>query len=86
MQAWKPHRKMDLDTPERMQRTATKMNLQLRDLSHEERLKECCLTTLEITRLRGDQIEMFKLLNGYENIDINIFSQSRKIVELDDIM
>ena len=31
------------------------------------------LTTLEARRLRGDQIEVFKILNGYENIDRNIF-------------
>ena len=30
------------------------------------------LTTLETRRLR-DQIEVFKILNGYENIDRNIF-------------
>ena len=45
----------------------------LRDLTYEERLKECGLTTLETQRLRGDQIEVFKILNGYENIDSNIF-------------
>ena len=32
-------------------------------------VKECGLTTLEIRRLRGDQIEVFTILNGYENID-----------------
>ncbi len=37
------------------------------------RRMECGLTTLETRRLRGDQIEVFKLLNGYENIDSNIF-------------
>ena len=31
-------------------------------------------TTLETRRLRGDQIEVFKILNGYENVDRNIFS------------
>ena len=37
----------------------------LRNISYEMRLKECGLTTLETRRLRGDQIEVFKILNGY---------------------
>ena len=41
--------------------------------SYDDRLKECGLTTLETRRLRGDQIEVFKILNGHENIDPNIF-------------
>ena len=45
---------------------------ELRDFSYEERLKECGLITLETRRLRRDQIEAFKILNGYENIDRNI--------------
>ena len=36
-------------------------------------IKECGLTTLENRSLRGDQIEVFKILNGYENSDRNIF-------------
>ena len=38
---------------------------ELRDLSYEERLGECVLTTLDTRRLRGNQIEVFKILNGY---------------------
>ena len=45
----------------------------LRNISYEMRLKECGLISLETMRLRGDQIEVFKILNGYENIDRNIF-------------
>ena len=48
------------------------MIAKLRNISYEMRLKECGLTTLETRRLRGDQIEVFKILNGYENIDRNI--------------
>ena len=44
-----------------------------RNISYEIRLNECGLTTLETRRLRGDQIEVFKILNGYEHIDRNIF-------------
>ena len=42
-------------------------------LTYEAQLKECGLTTLETRRLRGDQIEVFKISNGYENIDSIIF-------------
>ena len=58
---------------------------ELKDFSYEERPKEHGLTTLEARRLKGDQIEVFKILNGYENIDRNIFSYSRKITELEDM-
>ena len=63
---------------EKIQRRATKLIPGLRDLTYEERLKECGLTTLETRRLRGDQIEVFKILNGYENIDSNLFFQIKE--------
>ena len=70
IQTWRPYRKKDIDMLERIQRRATKMIPKLRDLSYEERLKDCCLTTLETRWFRGDK---FKILNEYENIDRNIF-------------
>ena len=70
--------KKDIDTLERIQRRATKMIPELRDLSYEERLKECGLITLETRRLTGDQVEFFNILNEYETIDRNVFlSQER---------
>ena len=63
---------------EKIQRRATKLIPELRDLTYEERLKECGLTTLETRRLRGDKIEVFKILNGYENIDSNIFFEIKE--------
>ena len=62
-----------IDKLERIQRRATKMNPELRDLSYESRLLQCGLTTLETRRLRGDQIEVFKIVNGYEDVDRNMF-------------
>ena len=50
---------------------------ELRDLSYEE----CGLTILETRRIRGDQIEEFRILN--ETIYRTIFSLLRKIVELE---
>ena len=54
MQAWRPYLKKDIDMLERIQRRATKMIPELRDLSYKERLKECGLTTLEIRQLRAN--------------------------------
>ena len=46
---------------------------ELRDLSYESRLLQCGLTTLETRRLRDDQIEVFKVVNGYADVDRNMF-------------
>ena len=73
IQAWSPYLRKDIDMLEKIQRRATKLIPGLRDITYEVRLKECGLTTLETRRLRGDQIEVFKILNGYENIDSNLF-------------
>ena len=73
IQSWRPYRKKDIDKLERIQRRATKMFPELRNLSYESRLLQCGLTTLESRRLRGDPIEVFKIMNGYEDVDRNMF-------------
>ena len=76
--AWRPYGKKIIDTLERIQRRATKIIKEMRYLSYEERLKECGLTTLEAKKLKADQIEVVKILNGYENIDRNMFFSFKK--------
>ena len=56
IQAWRPYLRKDIDMLEKVQRRTTKLITGLIDLSHDDRLKECGLTTLETRRLRGDQI------------------------------
>ena len=73
IQAWRPCHKKHIDKLERIKRRATKTIPELRDLSNENRLLQCGLTTLETRRLRGDQIEVFEIVNGYEDVDRNMF-------------
>jgi hypothetical protein len=58
---------------EGVQRKATRMILGYGEKSYEERLKLCKLLTLEQRRHRGDMIEVFKLLNGFDDVKFNNF-------------
>ena len=74
IQAWRPYLRKDIDMLEKYKGEQLNSSHGLiNDLSCDDRLKECGLTTLETRRLRGDQIEVFKILNDHENIDPNIF-------------
>ena len=73
IQAWRSYRKKDIDKLKRMQRRATKIIPELRDLSYESHLWFDNTRDQETKRLRGIQIEVFKIVNGYEDIDRNMF-------------
>ena len=45
------------------------------DKDYNDRLKELCLTTLETRRKRGNLIEAFKILKGFEDVDSELFCQ-----------
>ena len=85
IQAWRPYRKNDIDILERVQRRATKIIQKVRNISYEMRVKEWGLTTLETRRMGGDHIEVFKILNGYENIDRNILFSVKEKEGLEDV-
>ena len=69
VQAWCPYYRKDIDKLERVQRRVTKMIPSLRNKPYEERLKELDLFPLEHRRLRGDLIQVFKIIRGIDNMD-----------------
>ena len=73
IQAWRPHMRKDIDKLERVQRRATRLISEISQLSYEERLQKCRLTNLETRRIRGDQIEVFKIMHGYERLNKDMF-------------
>jgi ribonuclease P/MRP protein subunit RPP40 len=73
MQVWCPYLRKDIDMIEGVQRKATRMILGYSEKSYEDRLKLCKLLTLEQRRHRGDMIEVFKLLNGFDDVKYNNF-------------
>ena len=68
-QAWNPWLRKDVELVESVQRRTTKMISGLRDLPYEERLRRLHLTTLEKRRERGEVIEAFKILKGFERVE-----------------
>jgi ribonucleases P/MRP protein subunit RPP40 len=67
---------------EGVQRRPTKLVPSMRNYSYEERLKFFNSTTLETRRFRGDLIEVFKILNGYEDVSAQAFFELSKLCKL----
>ena len=73
VQFWSPYLNKDIELLERVQRRATKMIPNLRNMPYEERLRMLRLPKLESRRLRGEMIEVFKILKGFEKVDSRQF-------------
>ena len=65
--------KKDIEQLERVQHRATRMVQEFKNLSYEDRLERANLTSLETRRIRGDLIEVFKIMKGFDNIEIEKF-------------
>ena len=62
---WSPYKINQISSLEKGQKRATKMLRSIKNLPYKERLIHLKLPTLKYRRLRGDMIEVFKILNGY---------------------
>lgn len=66
--AWNPYRKGDIKILEQVQRRATKLVPELKDLHYEERLRKIGITSLAERRERGDVIQYFKIESGLNRV------------------
>ena len=66
---WSPHLQKHIDKIEEVQIRATKMVPELKHKSYQERLQMLNLPTLTFRRLRGDMIEMYKIMHGIYHKD-----------------
>ena len=73
VQAWSPYFQKDIKCLEKVQRRATKMVPAVRRKPYNVRLKELKLFPLEVRRIRGDLIEVYKILHGLDHLDAGKF-------------
>ena len=73
VQAWRPYLKRDIENLERVQKRATKLIFECKGLKYENRLKITGLTSLNDRRTRGDMIEVFKMIKGFNKMDYEQF-------------
>ena len=60
----------DEDMLKGVQRRATKIISSLRNLSYKERLKRLGMYSLRYRRLRGDMIEVLKVIHGIDKVNL----------------
>ena len=69
VQSWCPWLEGDKNLLEKVQRRMVRLLSDVRGDSYEEKLEKIGLTTLAERRERGDAIETFKTLNGFNRVD-----------------
>ena len=75
---WSPYKQKHIDALENVQRRATRQLPTLSKLPYEERLQTLKLPTLSYRRVRGDMIEVYKIMNEIYDTDVTSFLICRK--------
>ena len=73
VQAWSPRLRKDIVLLEKVQRRATKMVPECRDMDYDQRLMFLGLSSLEDRRRRGDLIQVFKIMHGFDDLSREMF-------------
>ena len=69
---WSPHLKRQSILVERVQRRATKLVPECKDMSYTQRLEYLKLYSLKGRRIRGDLIQLYKIFQNLDDIDKDI--------------
>ena len=75
---WHPRFQLDKTEIEKVQRIATKLIPTLRHESYEARLRSLKLPSLDYRRRRGDMLQVFRILNGLDRFDPQLFVKLSK--------
>ena len=63
----------DIDQLEKVQKRATKLIPSLKHLNYKDRLEELNMFSLKKRRLRGDMIEVYKIINNIDKVESSKF-------------
>jgi len=75
---WNPHRQGQIKNLEKVQMRATKLVMSVKHLSYKERLVRLKLPTLKFRPIRGDMIEVYKILTDKYDSNVNIHLERQK--------
>ena len=68
---WNPWQEGDIRILEKVQERFVRMLSDVRGKTYDEKLLDAGLTTLRERRIRGDMIETYKIMNGFNRVDKN---------------
>jgi len=75
---WNPHRLGSIKDLEKVQMRATKLVITIKNLTYKDRLKRLKLPTLKYGRIRGDMIEVYKILTNKYDSRVNFYLEKQQ--------